>query len=39
MMKIEKDNTETEKELDRISRQKDPFIMMEDKRERNKHLY
>ena len=39
MMMIEKDNVETTKELNRISNQKDPFIMMENKKARNKHLY
>lgn len=39
MMVIEKDNAETSKELERIIAQKDPIQMMEDKRERNKHLY
>ena len=39
MMVIEKDNSETTKELDRIMAQKNPVEMMEDKKARNKHLY
>ena len=39
MTRIQKDNLETSKELERISRMEDPIKMMEEKKEQNRILY